>query len=198
MSKILLHSCCAPCSAYVIQELQKEYKVTLFYFNPNIFPKEEYQKRLAEAKEYCQKIKVDFIEGRFSESNSETELDSESYKTEHGLWLEKIKGYENEPEKGKRCEICYKHRLEKTALEAKELGYDVFCSTLSISPHKDAQMINKIGLELSKEYGIEYLESDWKKHDGFKKSCDISREEGFYRQEYCGCEFTLLNSIAKR
>jgi len=175
MKKILLHSCCAPCSAYVIQELQKEYKVTLFYFNPNIFPKEEYQKRLAEAKEYCQKIKVDFIEAEY----------------DHGLWLEKIKGYENEPERGKRCQIYYQLRLEKTALEAKKMGCSIFCSTLSISPHKDAQMINKIGLELSKEYRIEYLESDWKKQEGFKKACDISREEGFYRQDYCGCEFTL-------
>jgi epoxyqueuosine reductase len=177
MKKILLHSCCAPCSAHVIQELVKEYKVTLFYFNPNIFPEEEYQKRLAEAKKYLKKIKVDLIEGEYN----------------HDLWLEKVKGYENEPERGKRCYICYKVRLEKTALEAKENGFDVFCSTLSISPHKDAEMINKIGLGLSEEYKIEYLASDWKKQEGFKKACDISREEGFYRQEYCGCEFSMRN-----
>jgi len=175
MPSILLHSCCVPCSAHVINELIKKYDVTLFYFNPNIFPEGEYQKRFNEAKRYCQKIKVDFIEGKYN----------------HQAWLEKIKGYENEPERGRRCEICYRVRLEKTALEAKKLGFDIFCSTLSISPHKDAQMINKIGLELSKEYGIEYLESDWKKQDGFKKSCDISREEGFYRQSYCGCEFSI-------
>ena len=191
MKKVLLHSCCAPCSAHVIQELSKEYEVTLFYFNPNIFPAEEYQKRLAEVKSHCQKIGVDFIEG-FSESNSgNQELDSEVYKKEHSSWLEKVKGYENEPERGKRCHICYRIRLEKTASQAKELGFDVFCSTLSISPHKDAEMINKIGLELSEEYKIEYLESDWKKQEGFKKACNISREEGFYRQQYCGCEFSM-------
>ena len=175
MKKILLHSCCAPCSTHVIQELSKEYKVTLFYFNPNIFPAEEYQKRLAELKKYLKKIKVDLIEGKY----------------DHDLWLEKVKGYENEPERGKRCQICYQIRLAETASKAKELGFDVFCSTLSISPHKDAEMINKIGLGLSKGYKIEYLESDWKKQEGFKKACDISREEGFYRQSYCGCEFSM-------
>ena len=175
MKKILLHSCCAPCSAHVIKELQKEYEVTLFYFNPNIFPQEEYQKRLKEAKDYLQKIKVDLIEGEY----------------DHDLWLEQIKGYENEPERGKRCHICYRYRLEKTAVQAKELGSDVFCSTLSISPHKDAEMINKIGQELSEKHKIGYLESDWKKQEGFKKACDISKEEGFYRQEYCGCEFSI-------
>ncbi len=175
MKKILLHSCCAPCSVHVIQELIKEYKVTLFYFNPNIFPEEEYQKRLVEAKNYLEKNKVDLIVGEYN----------------YDLWLEQIKGYENEPEKGKRCHICYRYRLKKTAQKAKELGFDTFCSTLSISPHKDAKMINKIGLELSKEYNISYLESDWKKQEGFKKACDISKEEGFYRQSYCGCEFSI-------
>ena len=174
MKRILLHSCCAPCSAYVIQELIKEYKVTLFYFNPNIFPEEEYQRRFREAQKYLEKIKVDLIEGEY----------------DHQAWLEKVKGHEQEPEKGKRCHICYKYRLEKTALEAQKLSFNTFCSTLSISPHKDAEMINQIGLELAKKYGIEYLESDWKKQEGFKKACDISKSEGFYRQEYCGCEFS--------
>jgi epoxyqueuosine reductase len=175
MKKILLHSCCAPCSAHVIQELAKEYKVTLFYFNPNIFPEEEYQKRLSEAQKYLQKININLIEGEY----------------DHQSWLEQVKGYEDEPERGKRCHICYQMRLEKTAQKAKELGFDVFCSTLSISPHKDAKMINQIGLELSEKYNIIYLESDWKKQEGFKKACNISREEGFYRQEYCGCEFSI-------
>jgi epoxyqueuosine reductase len=192
MLSILLHSCCAPCSAYVIQELQKEYNVTLFYFNPNIFPEEEYLKRLSEAKKYCKKIGVDFIEGRISELNSGyPEFNSEGYEKEHNFWLKEIKGYENEPERGKRCQICYRVRLAKTALEAKKLGFDVFCSTLSISPHKDAQMINKIGLGLAEQYNISYLESDWKKQEGFKKACDISSQENFYRQEYCGCEFSI-------
>ena len=175
MKKILLHSCCAPCSAHVIQELQKEYEVTLFYFNPNIFPEAEYQKRLAEAKKYLKKINVNLIEGRY----------------DYQAWLEKVKGYENEPERGKRCQICYQMRLAETASQAKELGCSVFCSTLSISPHKDSEMVNKIGLELSEEHNISYLPSDWKKQEGFKKACDISKEEGFYRQEYCGCEFSI-------
>ena len=174
MKRILLHTCCAPCAAYVIAELQKEYNVTLFYFNPNIFPQEEYNQRLREARAYATKLNIPFLEGQYN----------------HQWWLEQIKGYENEPEKGKRCIICYRLRLKKTAQQAEELKFDVFCSTLSISPHKDAEMINKIGQELSEKYKVEYLESNWKKQGGFKKACDISKEEDFYRQKYCGCEFS--------
>lgn len=178
MKKILLHCCCAPCAAYVIKKLQERYNVTLFYFNPNIFPEEEYKKRLNETKSYLKKIDIPLLEGEY----------------DHNWWLKQVRGFENEPERGKRCKICYKLRLEETAKRAKRLGFNLFCSTLSISPHKDAELINKIGRDLLNKYNVQYLESDWKKHDGFKKSCDISKEQGFYRQEYCGCEFSLVQS----
>ncbi len=175
MPKILLHSCCAPCSTHVIQELQKEYEVTVFYFNPNIFPEAEYKKRLKELENYLGKIKVNLIIGKY----------------DHQQWLKIINGLELEPEGGERCFVCYKYRLEETARKAREMGFDIFCSTLSISPHKNAEKINEFGKELAKKYKIGYLESNWKKKNGFQISCQISREEGFYRQEYCGCEFSI-------
>lgn len=173
--KLLLHVCCAPCSAYVIQKLKEGYDVTLFYFNPNIYPESEYMRRRDEAKNYSEKLGIDFIEKKY----------------DHDHWLGLISGFENEKERGKRCEICYGVRLRETAVCAKENGFDIFTTTLSISPHKSAELINKSGLEISKEYGIKYLEADFKKDNGFKKSCEISKEEGFYRQDYCGCEFSM-------
>ncbi|HNV97411.1 MAG TPA: epoxyqueuosine reductase QueH [bacterium] len=174
MKKLLLHVCCAPCSAYVIDQLQKDYDVILFYFNPNIYPEIEYEIRKNESENYAKKLNINFVEK----------------KIDHNIWLEKIKGFENEPERGKRCFICYKYRLEETAKYAEENGFDIFTSTLSISPHKDSAMINQAGYEVSKTFNMEYLESDWKKDGGFKKSCEISKENDFYRQNYCGCEFS--------
>lgn len=176
MKKLLLHVCCAPCSAYVIQELQKNYDVTLFYFNPNIYPESEYEVRKNESENYAKKLNINFIEK----------------KIDHNNWLEKIKGFENEPERGKRCFICYKMRLEETAKYAHDNNFDIFTTTLSISPHKSSEMINQAGYEASKNHNIEHLEADWKKDGGFKKSCEISKENEFYRQNYCGCEFSII------
>lgn len=172
--KLLLHVCCAPCSAYVIQELQKNYNVSLFYFNPNIYPESEYKIRKNESENYAKKLNINFIEK----------------KTNHDIWLKEIKGFENEPERGKRCFFCYKMRLEETAKFAKENNFDIFTTTLSISPHKSSEMINSAGYEVSKDLGIEYLEADWKKDGGFQRSCEISKQNSFYRQNYCGCEFS--------
>ncbi len=173
--KLLLHVCCAPCSAYVIEQLQKDYLVSLFYFNPNIFPEEEYDTRKNESEKYAKKLGIEFIE----------------HKINHNDWLAKINGFENEKERGKRCLVCYKYRLEETARYARDNGFDIFTSTLSISPHKSSEMINLAGNEIEKEIGIKYLEADWKKDGGFKKSCEISKENEFYRQSYCGCEFSI-------
>lgn len=173
--KLLLHVCCAPCSAYVIEQLQKDHEVSLFYFNPNIFPESEYEIRKNESEHYAKKLGIEFIE----------------YKIDHNIWLDKIKGFENEEECGKRCFICYKYRLEEMARYARDNGFDIFTTTLSISPHKSSEMINIVGNEIEKEIGVKYLEADWKKDGGFKRSCEISKENSFYRQSYCGCEFSI-------
>jgi epoxyqueuosine reductase len=174
--KILLHSCCSPCAAHPIKELISEgYQVTLFYYNPNIHPKSEYTARLGELSAYLGKIPgVGIIEGEYEDKK----------------WFEQMKGLEREPERGKRCDKCYEMRLGKTAEMARSNGYDSFGSTLSISPHKKAIKISEIGNKLASEFGVEFFDRDWKKLDGFKKSCDIARNEDFYRQDYCGCSYS--------
>lgn len=171
---LLLHACCAPCSAYVIQELKDEFEITVFLYNPNIHPLEEYLKRTDELIKYLKKEKIDYIEAEYDIQN----------------WLTRINGLENEPEKGKRCNVCFYMRLEKTASFAQDNHFDFFASTLSLSPHKDSKLINNIGYDLEYDYGVRFLDRDFKENDGFKKSCEISRENNFYRQNYCGCIFS--------
>lgn len=176
--KVLLHSCCAPCSSYVITYLTKFVNVTVLYYNPNIFPEEEYNKR--------KKEQIRFINSITSEYNvdyMDCDYDNESFE-------EVIKGLEDEPERGKRCTKCFNLRLSKTALTAKENNYDFFCTTLTLSPYKNAKLINEIGFELEKEYGIKYLPSDFKKRDGYKKSIELSKIYNLYRQNYCGCIYS--------
>ncbi|HPA25332.1 MAG TPA: epoxyqueuosine reductase QueH [bacterium] len=183
MPKILLHSCCAPCGGQVINELKAQgFEVTVFFYNPNIFPIEEYEIRKNEIEKFCQSQNVEFI--------------AEDYN--HKKWLEFIKGLEKEPEGGPRCFKCYEFRLQETAKYAKENNFEYFASTLSISPHKNAEKINEIGREVvfSLLTGdvmphLIFYEADWKKHDGFKKSCELSKTHNFYRQKYCGCEFSF-------
>lgn len=174
--KFLLHCCCAPCSAYVANLLKLKYKLTLFYYNPNIHPKIEYEKRLDEMKKFAKINKIDLIVGNYDMK----------------FWFDKTKGYANEPERGRRCKICYYERLDEAAKYAKEKGFDIFGTTLSISPHKSAEMINSIGEELCKKYGVEFLKEDFKKKDGFKKSLQLSDEYNFYRQDYCGCLYSQM------
>ena len=183
--KLLLHSCCAPCSSYVISYLTKYFDITILYYNPNIFPFEEYEKRKEEQLRLINQIdkinNIDFIECNY----------------ENDIYNKLIKGLEEEPEKGKRCNVCYELRMEKTAKLAKENNYDYFCTTLSVSPHKNSNMINQIGKELEKKYQIKWLYSDFKKKDGYKKSIELSKKYNLYRQNYCGCVFTkqLLTHI---
>jgi len=155
--------------------LLKEYQVTLFFYNPNIHPEEEYVRRLKEVQGWSNKIGLELIEGEYNHQN----------------WQEAIKGLEAEREGGKRCIICYSLRLEKIAELASKQGYNSFATTLTISPHKKAENINPIGQKLAEEYQLEFIARDWKKQDGYKHACELSKAEGFYRQSYCGCEYSV-------
>jgi predicted adenine nucleotide alpha hydrolase (AANH) superfamily ATPase len=173
-NKLLLHICCAGCGAYVSRRLSKDYDVGLYFYNPNIFPSQEFDLRQSEtekiAKKYGLKIYIE--------------------KYNHSEWLLKVKGRESEPERGLRCQICYRDRLEKTALKAKSSGYKFFTTTLTVSPHKTAAAIIEIGRELAILHNLIFLEEDFKKKDGFKESVELSKKLKLYRQENCGCEFS--------
>lgn len=177
---LLLHSCCAPCSSYVLEYLSEYFSITLFYYNPNIYPPEEYEKRVDEQenliKEINKKIKnkVSFIEGKY---------DSDRF-------YEMARGLENVKEGGERCFKCYELRLREAALLAKQLKFDYFTTTLSISPMKNAHKLNEIGERLAAEYNIAHLTSDFKKKNGYKRSIELSKEYNLYRQDYCGCVFS--------
>ena len=175
---LLLHSCCAPCSSYVLEYLSDYFKITILYYNPNISPYSEYLKRKEEQIRLINtmktKYKVDIIDADY----------------DNNLYEEKIKGLENEPERGIRCHICYKLRLEKTCIKAKELNYDFFGTTLTLSPYKDSNVLNKIGSELMNEYNVNYLFSDFKKKNGYKRSIELSKIYNLYRQNYCGCIYS--------
>ena len=180
--KLLLHVCCGPCSTTALERLFPEYDVTVFFFNPNIAPEREYILRRDEAKRCALEVfgsKVGFEEGAFRPD----------------VFLEAVKGYENEPEGGRRCEICFRLRLEETARYARENGYSHFCTTLTVSPHKNALLINRLGEELARNYeGLTYLPSDFKKRNGFGRSVEISKKHELYRQNYCGCVFSMKQS----
>jgi len=174
--KVLLHDCCAPCGAQVVNALREDgHEVSVYFYNPNISPEDEYNLRLAEMKRYCAKTKTPLIVGKY----------------EHDEWLLIVKGLESEPEGGKRCEKCFQKRLAEVAQKAQEENFEAFATTLTISPHKNAEVINKIGHELADFYGLKFIDTVWRKNEGYKKSCQISTEEGFHRQNYCGCEFSI-------
>ena len=181
--KLLLHSCCAPCSSHVITYLTKYFDITIFYYNPNISPKEEYDKRKEE------QIRL------INELKTENKLDIIDCDYDNDLYEKSIKGLENCPERGDRCTVCFKLRLDKTAKIAKELNYDYFCSTLSVSPYKNSKLINEIGKEMEQKYNIKWLYSDFKKEDGYKKSIELSKKYNLYRQDYCGCDFSNYHNI---
>lgn len=175
---LLLHSCCAPCSSYVLEYLSTYFNITLFYYNPNISPAKEYQKRVLEVRRLISVLPathaIQFQEGQ--------------YDTDRFFALSK--GHEQEPEGGERCFACYALRLSQAAQAANAGGFDYFTTTLSISPYKNAQKLNEIGAALEKEYGVRYLYSDFKKNNGYKRSIALSAEYHLYRQDYCGCVFS--------
>ncbi len=174
--RLLLHACCAPCSSYVLEYLCKYFDITVFYYNPNISPPEEYRHRVEEIKRLISEMcpAVGFIEGKYDPA----------------AFYSVAKGLENEPERGERCHRCYRLRLLESAAAAKSGGYDYFTTTLSISPQKDSGVLNAIGKELSDEYGIPYLYSDFKKRGGYKRSIELSARFKLYRQNFCGCVFS--------
>ena len=177
-TELLLHACCAPCSSAVLEKLANFFKITIYFYNPNISSKKEYNKRLSELKkfikEYKTKYEVKIIEGKY----------------EPELFDEIAKGMENLPEKGKRCYYCYKMRMNDTAKIAEKNKIPFFTTTLSLSPHKNAKWINEIGKDLEKEYKSSFLYSDFKKEEGYKRSIELSKEYNLYRQDYCGCIYS--------
>lgn len=175
--KLLMHVCCAPCSTACLERVFDYFNVTTYYFNPNITDETEYYKRLNELKNFLIKAYGNNVELAYEEFDK-------------SLFLESVKGYENEPEGGRRCKICYALRLDKTANKALEYGFDYFTTTLSVSPHKNADWLNEIGEALSKKYGVNYLYADFKKQGGYLRSTELSKKYDLYRQNYCGCEFS--------
>ena len=173
--RLLLHSCCAPCSSACLQRLKEHFSVTVFYYNPNIDLDEEYQKRKAEQLRFLQQTGwADILD---------CDHDKQAFER-------LVQGYENEPERGKRCALCYRLRLEKTAQAAKENGFEWFCTTLTVSPYKNADWLNEIGQELGDRYGLNYLLSDFKKQGGYLRSTELSAQYGLYRQDFCGCKYS--------
>ena len=177
--KLLLHACCAPCSSAVLERIGNFFEISILYYNPNITEKEEYEKRIVEIKKLISmihpKYKVSLIEGDYNPEK----------------FFEMAKGLEKEPERGKRCYKCYEMRLEETAKIAEKLGFNHFATTLTLSPHKNSNWINEIGEELTKKYNTKYLYSDFKKKNGYKRSIELSKEYGLYRQNYCGCIYSI-------
>ena len=175
--KLLMHCCCAPCSSHCLSVLAEHFDITAYFYNPNITDYDEYIKRFRELDRFVHEI---YVEG----------VDVELAEHEPQVFLDMAKGREDLPERGLRCYDCYKLRLEKSAIHAKKNEYDVFTTTLSISPHKNADWLNEIGAEMSRKYDIDYLFSDFKKKNGYKHSIELSKEYGLYRQNFCGCEFS--------
>lgn len=183
--KILLHSCCGPCSTSCIERLTKYFDITILYYNPNIEPFLEYEKRKQNQIEFIKKYKsinnLDFLDCDYDNS----------------FYHEKVKGLENEKEGGARCNVCYFLRMERTAVLAKKMGYDFFGTTLTVSPYKHSKTINEIGEKISKMHNIKFLYSDFKKEDGYKRSVELAKEYNLYRQNYCGCIYAQNNVIKK-
>ena len=177
---LMLHSCCAPCSSYCLEYLSNYFKITVFYYNPNIYPEEEYTKRVEEQRRFIEKLpakhKIEFVEGVFEKER----------------FYEIVKGYENCKEGGERCFLCYELRLVETAKIAKQMGMDYFTTTLSISPLKNSDKLNEIGEKVGLQYGIAHLSSDFKKKNGYKRSVELSNEYEMYRQYYCGCVYSKM------
>lgn len=181
--KLLLHVCCAPCSSYCLEYLSKYFDITVYFYNPNISIADEYNYRLSEEKRLVSLMPFEYpvkvVEGDYLPKD----------------YFDYVKGLENEPEGGKRCEKCFRLRLESSARYAKEHGFDYFTTTLTISPLKNAQLLNSIGEELANQYDVPWMYSDFKKREGYKRSIVLSKEYDLYRQNYCGCVFSKRDSV---
>ena len=176
---LLMQCCCAPCSSAVLERLKENFSLKLYFYNPNIYPKEEYDKRLAQFSKLLSSPGFD----------RGIELLPSLYEPEE--FDNAVKGFEDEKEGGARCERCFKLRLFETAKKAKETGADYFCTTLTVSPHKNSELLNRIGKEAQEKYGVKFLPSDFKKKEGYKRSTELSESLGLYRQNYCGCRYSI-------
>lgn len=183
---LLLHSCCAPCSSYVLEYLSQHFDITVLYYNPNIAPREEFERRAVEQERLIAEMPL----------GSSVRLLIGEYEPDKFLTF--AAPLAEEPEGGERCQLCYRMRLEAAAKAALEGGYDYFTTTLSISPHKNAQKLNEIGEQLSRQYGVPYLYADFKKKNGYKRSCELSVKYNLYRQDYCGCVFSKAEAMRRQ
>ena len=185
-STLLMHACCAPCSSACLERIGNFFDISIFYYNPNITDKDEYDKRVEEIKKFISSFKTKYpiklIEGRYDPKE----------------FFDIAKGLEDEPERGKRCYKCYKLRLEESAKVASDLDFDYFCTTLTLSPYKKVDWLNEIGSELDQKYKSTYLYSDFKKKNGYKRSIELSHEYNLYRQDYCGCVYSLRDEIERK
>lgn len=179
-SKLLLHSCCAPCAGEIMEAVAASgIDTTIYFYNPNIHPKEEYEIRKDENIRFAEKLGFDFIDADYDKDN----------------WFERIKGLENEPERGKRCTVCFDMRFERTALYAHENNFKIFATTLGISRWKNLEQINNSGLKAAKRYnGLDFWNFNWRKQGGSSRMLEISKKEKFYKQEYCGCVYSLRDT----
>jgi len=174
--KLLFQICCAPCGGYLTKEFFKDFELVLFFYNPNVWPEQEYEKRLTEVKKFCQQEKIELIIGQY----------------ENKKWSEEIRGHEQDPEAGERCTICFQMRLEKTAQQAKELGIKYFSTSLAVSPYKNLTVIKKIGQAMADKYNLQFVVFDEsQKKDLWPKAREFSRQENFYHQNYCGCAYSF-------
>ena len=186
--KLLIHSCCGPCSTAVLERLVKYFEIDILFFNPNLDSEDEFDKRVIEQKKVIAHV----------EKNNDTKIGIVTVPYDHDEFLKITSGLEEEREGGKRCMRCYYLRLKKAGEYAKVHGYDYFTTTLSISPHKNSQILNKMGIALGEKLGVSYLVSDFKKKNGFKRSVEISEELHLYRQDYCGCEFSKIEAMERK
>jgi predicted adenine nucleotide alpha hydrolase (AANH) superfamily ATPase len=182
LPRILLHACCGPCSTHVLERLGSRFRISAIFYNPNIYPEEEYRLRRNELMRLASEMSVEVVDCSYDPEN----------------WFATIEGMEEEPEGGIRCEACFRMRLVKTASRASEMGIDVFSTTLTVGPQKDSSLIHKLGREIAGCFGVEFLDEDFKKDDGFKKSVELSRKYEIYRQNYCGCAYSRLASLARK
>jgi epoxyqueuosine reductase len=178
--RLLLHACCAPCTTLAAEELMKDYNVSVFFFNPNIFPSDEYDKRLGELRKFSKKMKFSVFEGSYN-----------SYD-----WLDFIKGHEGDKENGERCRLCFLFRLETAAKFARDEGFDFFSTTLNVNPFKNSDDIRRVGDEAGKKFGVKFVLKDFNAWTGYNRSLELSKKYDLYRQNYCGCVFSLNNRVA--
>ncbi len=179
--QLLLHICCGPCATVVIERLAAQYQITGFFYNPNVFPQEEYEHRCEAVARVAAFFNIPLLCGEY----------------DHKVFLSSVSGLEAEPEGGSRCHVCFRLRLRAAARQANELGFSLYASTLTVGPNKRAELINRLGKEGEAQSGVCFLAGDWKKGDGFYRSVELSRQLGLYRQNYCGCEFSLKKDTGR-